>query len=108
MRFQGHQEICDWLLVRIFLYNISNNIEQKNTIGIFYTIFCIILSRKIQFVFFYPIFCILGAMINHSLYTDQTTPNTLCTILFINFRLIFIHISMCTQKWPILEKEIPA
>ena len=60
----GLREICDWLLV------------------FFYTIFPFILSRKIQFVFFYSIFCISGAMINHSLYTDQTTPNTLCTILF--------------------------
>jgi len=31
----GLQEICDWLLVGIFLYNISYDIEQKNTVGIF-------------------------------------------------------------------------
>ena len=66
-----------------------------------------ILRRKILLVFFYTIFCISGAMINHSLYTDQTTPNTLCTILFINFRSIFIRIVARTQKWPI-EKEILA
>ena len=36
-------------------------------------------------------FCILGAVINHSLYTDQTTPNTLCTILFLFINFMSIH-----------------
>ena len=40
-------------------------------------------------------------MINHSLYTDQSTPNTLCTILFINFRSIFIR--TCTLKMANIE-----